>query len=123
MENIFVSNKTFLVLIGNYKKQVIIILLLIQVTAIFEAVGISMFMPLLQGTFDISETSQDSRKYISSILQPIEVAISDFAIEVLRGVKSFFVDEHVLACPAYLTALVFSSGLTKTSVLDLLVAF
>ena len=39
-------------------------------------------------------TKTNSRKYIASILQPIEVAISDFAIEVLRGVKSFFVDEH-----------------------------
>jgi len=39
-------------------------------------------------------TKTNSRKYIASILQPIEVAISDFAIEVLRGLKSFFVDEH-----------------------------
>ena len=36
----------------------------------------------------------NSRKYISSVLRPLEIAISDFAIEVLRGVKSFFVDEH-----------------------------
>ena len=35
-----------------------------------------------------------SRKYISSILKPIEVAISDFAIEVLRGVKSYFVSDN-----------------------------
>lgn len=35
-----------------------------------------------------------SRKYIASLLQPIEIAISDFAIEVLRGLKSYFVDEH-----------------------------
>ena len=35
-----------------------------------------------------------SRKYIASVLRPLEIAISDFAIEVLRGVKSFFVDEH-----------------------------
>tara|TARA_Y100001970_G_C14237355_1_gene862645 strand:+ start:48 stop:2282 length:2235 start_codon:yes stop_codon:yes gene_type:complete len=36
----------------------------------------------------------NSRKYISSVLRPLEIAISDFAIEVLRGVKSFFVDDH-----------------------------
>tara|TARA_R110000824_G_scaffold18415_1_gene72956 strand:- start:665 stop:2734 length:2070 start_codon:yes stop_codon:yes gene_type:complete len=36
----------------------------------------------------------NSRKYIASVLKPLEIAISDFAIEVLRGVKSFFVDEH-----------------------------
>ena len=35
-----------------------------------------------------------SRKYIATILHPIEIAISDFAIEVLRGLKSYFVDEH-----------------------------
>ena len=35
-----------------------------------------------------------SRKYIASILKPIEVAISDFAIEVLRGVKSYFVSDN-----------------------------
>jgi len=39
-------------------------------------------------------TITNARKYISTILHPVEVAISDFAIEVLRGVKSFFVDEH-----------------------------
>ena len=33
-------------------------------------------------------------KYIASVLRPLEIAVSDFAIEVLRGVKSFFVDEH-----------------------------
>ena len=36
----------------------------------------------------------NSRKYIASVLQPLEVAISDFAIEVLRGVKSFFVKDN-----------------------------
>ncbi len=36
----------------------------------------------------------NSRKYIASVLQPIEIAISDFAIEVLRGVKSYFVDNN-----------------------------
>ena len=36
----------------------------------------------------------NSRKYIASVLQPLEVAISDFAIEVLRGVKSYFVSDN-----------------------------
>ena len=36
----------------------------------------------------------NSRKYIASVLQPLEIAISDFAIEVLRGVKSYFVDNN-----------------------------
>ena len=36
----------------------------------------------------------NSRKYIASVLKPLENAISDFAIEVLRGVKSFFVDDN-----------------------------
>lgn len=31
---------------------------------------------------------------MASLLQPIEIAISDFAIEVLRGVKSYFVDDN-----------------------------
>ena len=35
-----------------------------------------------------------SRKYIASVLKPLEVAISDFAIEVLRGVKSYFVSDN-----------------------------
>jgi cytidyltransferase-like protein len=39
-------------------------------------------------------TKTNSRKFVSAILQPIEKAISDFAIEVLRGIKSFFVDRH-----------------------------
>ena len=39
-------------------------------------------------------TKTTSRKVISSILYPLEVAISDFAIEVLRGLQSFFVSEH-----------------------------
>ena len=38
--------------------------------------------------------STKSRKYIATILRPLEIAISDFAIEVLRGLKSYFVDEH-----------------------------
>ena len=36
----------------------------------------------------------NSRKYIASVLQPLEIAISDFAIEVLRGVKSYFVSDN-----------------------------
>jgi len=39
-------------------------------------------------------TKTNSRKIHTSILQPIEKAISDFAIEVLRGVKSYFVDSN-----------------------------
>jgi len=39
-------------------------------------------------------TKTTSRKVIASILYKLEVAISDFAIEALRGIKSFFVDEH-----------------------------
>lgn len=39
-------------------------------------------------------TKTNSRKYIASVLKPLENAISDFAIEVLRGVKSFFVDDN-----------------------------
>lgn len=37
-----------------------------------------------------------SRKYIASVLKPLEIAISDFAIEVLRGVKSYFVSDNEL---------------------------
>ena len=48
----------------------------------------------LQSVVSKLGTKTNSRKYIASILQPLEIAISDFAIEVLRGVKSFFVDEH-----------------------------
>ena len=39
-------------------------------------------------------TKTTSRKVIGSILYRLEVIISDFAIEVLRGLKSFFVSEH-----------------------------
>ena len=35
-------------------------------------------------------TKTNSKKVIASILKPIEIAISNFAIEVLRGMKSFF---------------------------------
>ena len=36
----------------------------------------------------------NSRKYISGVLRPLSDAISDFAIEVLRGVKSYFVSDN-----------------------------
>ena len=39
-------------------------------------------------------TKTNSRKYISHVLRPLSDAISDFAIEVLRGVKSFFVGDN-----------------------------
>tara|TARA_Y100000034_G_scaffold38547_1_gene47471 strand:- start:1651 stop:4053 length:2403 start_codon:yes stop_codon:yes gene_type:complete len=39
-------------------------------------------------------TKTTSRKVIASILYRLEVVISDFAIEVLRGLKSFFVSNH-----------------------------
>jgi hypothetical protein len=48
----------------------------------------------LQSIISKLGTKTNSRKVIASILHPIEKAISDFAIEVLRGVKSFFVDDN-----------------------------
>ena len=48
----------------------------------------------LQTTVSNLGAKTKSRKYIASILKPIEVAISDFAIEVLRGVKSYFVSDN-----------------------------
>ena len=39
-------------------------------------------------------TKANSRKAVSAMLAPVERAISDFAIEVLRGMESFFVDDH-----------------------------
>jgi len=39
-------------------------------------------------------TQQNKYKLISRIVAPIENAINNFAIEVLRGMKSFFVNEH-----------------------------
>lgn len=48
----------------------------------------------LQSVISKLGSKTNSRKYIASVLKPLEVAISDFAIEVLRGIKSFFVDEH-----------------------------
>ena len=48
----------------------------------------------LQSVISKLGTKTNSRKFIASLLQPIEIAISDFAIEVLRGVKSYFVDDN-----------------------------
>tara|TARA_B100000085_G_scaffold185716_1_gene169734 strand:+ start:598 stop:2607 length:2010 start_codon:yes stop_codon:yes gene_type:complete len=39
-------------------------------------------------------TKTNSRRVISKILLPLEKIISDFAIEALRGLKSFFVDDN-----------------------------
>jgi cytidyltransferase-like protein len=48
----------------------------------------------LQATVSNLGSKTKSRKYIASVLKPIEIAISDFAIEVLRGVKSYFVNDN-----------------------------
>ena len=48
----------------------------------------------LQTTVSNLGSKTKSRKYIASVLKPLEVAISDFAIEVLRGVKSYFVSDN-----------------------------
>jgi hypothetical protein len=48
----------------------------------------------LQSVISKLGSKTNSRKYIASVLKPLEIAISDFAIEVLRGIKSFFVDKH-----------------------------
>jgi hypothetical protein len=48
----------------------------------------------LQSVISKLGTKTNSRKFIASLLKPIEIAISDFAIEVLRGVKSYFVDDN-----------------------------
>ena len=39
-------------------------------------------------------TKTNSRKTISRVIGPVENAISDFAVEVMRGLQSFFVSEH-----------------------------
>ena len=39
-------------------------------------------------------TKANAQKTISRIIAPVEKAISDFAVEVLRGLKSFFVGDH-----------------------------
>ena len=48
----------------------------------------------LQTTVSNLGSKTKSRKYIAGVLKPLEVAISDFAIEVLRGVKSYFVSDN-----------------------------
>ncbi len=48
----------------------------------------------LQSVISKLGSKTNSRKYVASVLQPLEIAISDFAIEVLRGVKSFFVKDN-----------------------------
>ena len=48
----------------------------------------------LHKTVSAMATKTNSKKTISRMVGPIEKVISDFAIEVLRGLKSFFVDEH-----------------------------
>ena len=48
----------------------------------------------LQSVVSKLGSKTNSRKYIASVLKPLENAISDFAIEVLRGVKSYFVDDN-----------------------------
>lgn len=42
-------------------------------------------------------TKTNVRKVISATLRPLENIINDFAIEVLRGIKSFFVVDHDIA--------------------------
>ena len=60
-----------------------------------KVVGLKKGLPKeLQSVISKLGSKTNSRKYIASVLRPLEVAISDFAIEVLRGIKSFFVDEH-----------------------------
>ena len=39
-------------------------------------------------------TKTNSKKVIGAVLRPLENIINDFAIEVLRGIKSFFVIDH-----------------------------
>jgi|18_taG_2_1085343.scaffolds.fasta_scaffold04292_3 cytidyltransferase-like protein len=50
--------------------------------------------PELKPTISKLGTKTNSKKVIISILRPLEIAVSDFAIAVLRGLKSFFVDAH-----------------------------
>jgi len=42
-------------------------------------------------------TSTNIKKHVSHVLRPIERIISDFAIEVLRGIESFFAIDHDVA--------------------------
>jgi len=39
-------------------------------------------------------TKVNKRKFIAGVTLPVETAISNFAIEVLRGLKSFFIGDH-----------------------------
>jgi hypothetical protein len=39
-------------------------------------------------------TKTNSKKVVAAVLRPLENIINDFAIEVLRGIKSFFVVDH-----------------------------
>jgi len=48
----------------------------------------------IQTQISAMATKTNKKGTISKVLFPIELAISDFAVEVLRGMKSFFVDEH-----------------------------
>jgi len=50
--------------------------------------------PEQKGVVSELATKTNSRKVISKILLPLEKIISDFAIEVLRGMKSFFVQDN-----------------------------
>ena len=60
-----------------------------------NVVGLKKGLPKeLQATVSNLGSKTKSRKYIASVLKPLEVAISDFAIEVLRGVKSYFVSDN-----------------------------
>ncbi len=48
----------------------------------------------VQRSISAIATKTNSQKIISAMLAPVERAISDFALEVLRGLESFFVDDH-----------------------------
>ena len=60
-----------------------------------NVVGLKKGLPReLQVTVSNLGSKTKSRKYIAGVLKPLEIAISDFAIEVLRGVKSYFVSDN-----------------------------
>ena len=60
-----------------------------------NVVGLKKGLPKeLQATVSNLGSKTKSRKYIAGVLKPLEIAISDFAIEVLRGVKSYFVSDN-----------------------------
>ena len=50
--------------------------------------------PSIKGTISKYGTKTNVKKVISATLRPLENIINDFAIEVLRGIKSFFVVDH-----------------------------